>query len=184
VPVTREELHHRRIDMRGYRRSDGLYEIEGRVTDRKPHDFTPPGFGSRLVPAGGPIHDMGVALVYDMDFLVHDVRTFSDAYPYRECASGGVALQSLKGLRIAGGWSREIKARLGGGAACTHLAEILIPLGTVAIQTLSVDRMGRPDTLDAQGRPIKIDSCYAYRETGEIVLQQWPQWHRPATPKS
>ena len=37
---TREELHFRRIDMRGYRRSDGLLEVEGRVTDRKPTDFT------------------------------------------------------------------------------------------------------------------------------------------------
>jgi hypothetical protein len=27
--VTREELHFRRINMRGYRRSDGLFEVEG-----------------------------------------------------------------------------------------------------------------------------------------------------------
>lgn len=33
VDITREELHFRRIDMRGYRRSDDLYEVEGRVTD-------------------------------------------------------------------------------------------------------------------------------------------------------
>jgi len=39
--VAREELHFRRIDMRGYRRSDGLYEVEGRVTDVKPRDFAP-----------------------------------------------------------------------------------------------------------------------------------------------
>lgn len=29
--VTREELHFRSIEMRGFRRSDGLYEVEGRV---------------------------------------------------------------------------------------------------------------------------------------------------------
>ena len=57
--VTREELHFRRIDMRGYRRSDGLLEVEGRVTDRKPNDFTPYS-GGRHVPAGVPVHDMGV----------------------------------------------------------------------------------------------------------------------------
>ena len=34
--VIREEIHHCRIEMRGFRRSDGLYEVEGRVTDRKP----------------------------------------------------------------------------------------------------------------------------------------------------
>ena len=34
-----EELHWRRIDMRAWRRSDELFELEGRVTDRKPYDF-------------------------------------------------------------------------------------------------------------------------------------------------
>ena len=37
--VTREELHFRRIDMRGWRRSDGLYEVEGRVIDHKPNVY-------------------------------------------------------------------------------------------------------------------------------------------------
>jgi hypothetical protein len=46
----REELHFRRIDMRGYRRSDGLFEVEGRVTDRRLHEFQPGGFGE-MVPA-------------------------------------------------------------------------------------------------------------------------------------
>ncbi len=82
APVTRKEIHFRRIDMRGYERSDGLYEVEGRVTDRKPHDFTAPGHGGRATLANEPIHDMGVALVFDGEFLVHEVRTFSEAFPY------------------------------------------------------------------------------------------------------
>ena len=49
--TTREELHFRRIDMRGYRRSDGLFEVEGRVTDRKTQDFSPL-VGNLHVPAG------------------------------------------------------------------------------------------------------------------------------------
>ncbi|MCC6867207.1 MAG: DUF2889 domain-containing protein [Burkholderiales bacterium] len=38
----RTELHLRRIEMRGYRRDDGFYEIDGRVTDTKTHDLTTP----------------------------------------------------------------------------------------------------------------------------------------------
>src|SRR5438552_1620412 len=78
--ITREELHHRRIEMRGYRRSDGLYEVEGRVVDRKPHDFQ--AVGGRAVPAQEPIHDMGVRLVFDDEMMVRDVATFTDAAPY------------------------------------------------------------------------------------------------------
>ena len=53
--VTKEELHFRRIDMRGYRRSDGLFEVEGRVTDRKSYDFAALAACGRSVRAHGPI---------------------------------------------------------------------------------------------------------------------------------
>jgi len=71
--VTRDELHFRRIDIRGFRRSDGLFEVEGRVVDRKPHDHEP--ILGQPVPAGAHMRDMGVRLVFDDDMVVHDVQT-------------------------------------------------------------------------------------------------------------
>ncbi|WP_029001040.1 DUF2889 domain-containing protein [Azohydromonas australica] len=177
--VSREELHFRRIDMRGYRRSDGLFEIEGRVVDRKPHEFTPAS-GGKTVAAHQPIHDMGVRLVFDDRMLVHDVQTFTSAAPYEVCPEGGRALQSLKGLRMISGWSREVRSRLGGARSCTHLMELLIPMATTAFQSMSTVHAGRPDVLDANGRPVKIDSCYAYGAERELVKMRWPQYHRSA----
>jgi len=181
--VTRQEMHFRRIDMRGYRRSDGLYEVEGRVTDRKAEDFTPAS-GGRPVPAGEPVHDMGVRLVYDDRMVVHDVQTFTRAAPYPVCPEAGRALQSIKGLRMTGGWGREVRARLGGARGCTHLMELLMPLATTAFQTLGGTRAGQPERVDATGRPLKIDSCYAYAAGGELVRQRWPQFFRPDPPKA
>ena len=180
--IKKEELHFRRIDMRGYRRSDGLYEVEGRVTDRKPYDFAPGG-GGRPVPANEPIHDMGVRLVFDEEMVVHDVHTFSEAYPYAECPGGGSALQSLKGLRMSSGWAKEVRSRLVRANTCTHLMELLMPLATAAIQSLSIVRKDRPEPLDAMGRPRKIDSCYAYAAERELVRIHWPRFHRPAPTK-
>lgn len=181
--ITREELHFRRIDMRGFRRSDGLYEVEGRVTDRKPHDFVPLRGGGRQVPANEPIHDMGVRLVYDDQLVVHAVETFTEAAPYAMCPQGGRALQSIKGLRMTSGWSKAVRSRLGGERSCTHLMELLIPLATVAYQSLSYPNRARPERLDATGRPVKIDSCYAYGAQRELVLRQWPEFHRPTRPQ-
>ena len=180
--ATREELHFRRIDMRGYRRSDGLFEVEGRVTDCKPHDFTPYS-GGRHVPAGVPIHDMGVRLVYDEQLRVHDVQTFTEASPYEHCPEGGRALQSLKGLRMTSGWTREVKSRLGGARSCTHLMELLIPMATTAFQSLSTLRLTRVERLDPTGRPIKIDSCYAYGAQRQLVRWKWPEYYRPPQEK-
>jgi hypothetical protein len=179
--IRRDELHFRRIDMRGFRRSDGLFEIEGRVTDRKPYDFVPAS-GGRQVPANEPIHDMGVRLVFDDQLLVHGVETFTDASPYAHCPEGGRALQSLKGLRMSSGWSKEVRSRLGGAQACTHLMEILIPMATAAFQSLSAVTKGRPERLDATGRPKKIDSCYAYGAQRELVRVRWPEYYRPPPP--
>lgn len=179
--VTREELHFRRLDMRGFRRSDGLYEVEGRLTDRKPSDFVPVSGGSHVA-AGEPVHDMGLRLVYDDRMVVHAVATFTDASPYAQCPEGGRALQQLVGLSITKGWGNEVRSRLGGSVSCTHLREMLIPLATVAIQALSELRRSQLDKLDATGRPVKIDSCYAYGAEGELVQRLWPRFHHPVRP--
>jgi DUF2889 family protein len=179
---TREELHFRCIDMRGFRRGDGLYEIEGRVTDRKPHDFVPIS-GGRQVPANEPIHDMGVRLVFDDELVVRGIETFTNASPYAHCPEGGRALQSLTGLRMTSGWSRNVRSRLGGARSCTHLMELLIPMATAAFQSLSSVARSRPQQVDVTGRPTKIDSCYAYGAQREIVRWRWPEYYRPAPPE-
>ena len=175
----RTELHLRRIEMRGYRRDDGLYEIDGRVVDTKTHTISRPD-GSEGVPAGTPIHDMWVRLVVDEDLLVHDLVAVTDASPHTVCREAVAPMQAIVGDRISAGWSNRVKAKLGGAKGCTHLMEILIPLATTAYQTLTSIRMSRPDVLDTSGRPVKIDSCYAYAKERDLVRIRWPAFHRPA----
>jgi hypothetical protein len=172
--VTREELHARSIDLRGFRRSDGLYEVEGRLVDRKPYEFRSPN-GFKVVPANAPIHEMGVAITFDTDMRVHAVRTFTESAPYDDCFDAGPTLQVLVGLRMASGWSRAVRERLSGAACCSHLKELLVPMATVAYQALTKVRTERPDALDANGVPVKIDSCYAYARDREVVRRVWPQ---------
>ncbi len=175
TPQAREELHFRRIDMHAYRRPDGLYEAEAVLVDRKPFDLAIP--ESKTVPAGEAVHDMTVTLVFDAEMTVHEVRSSTRAGPFGECMAGGEALQSLKGLKIAGGWSRAVRERLRRPEVCTHLAELLIPLGTTATKALTLTKLSSPDPLDDNGRPKKIDSCYAYRADGAVVMKRWPAFH-------
>ena len=174
--VTRHEMHHRRIDMRGWGRSDGLYEVEGHVADRKPHEFRSPN-GFRVVAAGEPIHDMGVRLVFDSGMVVLEVSTFTSSAPYDDCFSAGPTLQALKGLRIGAGWSSEVRKRLGGARSCTHLMELLFPMATVAYQTLTMVRIAGADIVDGAGKPVKIDSCFAYAGHRDVVRRKWPVFY-------
>ena len=41
-PAARDPLHTRRIEINGYRRADGLFDIEGRLTDTKPFRLPEP----------------------------------------------------------------------------------------------------------------------------------------------
>jgi Protein of unknown function (DUF2889) len=174
--ITREELHLRQIDIRGFRRSDGMFEVEGRVVDRKTQDLS---ISGRIVPAGTAFHNMGVLLVFDGEMVVHDVTTFTDAAPYDACPAGGLALKNLIGLSMTSGWNKEVRNRIAKAKGCTHLVELLGPMATVAYQSVSVLRPGRADTLDETGRPAKIDSCYAYAADGKLVRDRWPNFYRP-----
>lgn len=169
----RDPLHLRHIELRGYRRNDGLYDVEAHLVDTKANPFV--AGGGRVVPPGTPIHDMSVRLVVNADLEVLDVLASTDASPYGICREATETLQSVKGLRLGLGWSRAVRERLAGRQGCTHLTELLKPLATVAIQTLWDVRKDQPAQRDPGGKPVKIDSCYAYASNRAIVQERWPE---------
>ena len=178
----RREIHHRQIEMRGYQREDGLYEIDGRVTDRKTYDFQPE--GGQAFKKGEPLHDMWVRLVVDAELNVRDVIAVTDSHPYRQCPEASAALKSLVGLSIMKGWAKAVNERLGGEKSCSHQKELLIPLASAAFQTLTSYRLSLPTRLDAHGRPVKLNSCYAYGTDRELVLKRYPAFYTGPKPEA
>lgn len=177
--IEREEIHHRQVDLRFYRRSDGLYEIIGKLIDTKSHSFRQLG-GSEDLPPGSRVHDISVQLVIDADMQVVDASARMDVTPFQICPGATGALQSLKGLRIGGGWNRKVRELLSGAASCTHIVELLGPMATTAHQGMAPQRIAR---INAEGgdaeRQSRIDSCYAYGSQREVVARLWPQLRRP-----
>jgi len=169
-------MHFRKIDMQGYRRPDGLYEIEGRLTDTKSDPFTVDVEGHTIAP-GNYLHDMWVRLVVDEDLLVHEASACTDASPYGECPQAAPGIARLKGARIESGWRAAIQQRLGGAQGCTHMRELLFTMGSAAYQTLAPIRRHKNMALDRKGHPIKLDSCLAYRSEGELARHKWPAFY-------
>ncbi len=158
--------------MQAYARDDGLYDVEGHLTDTKPKDFQVT--AGPLRPAGTAVHEMWLRLTIDDQFLVHEIAAATDASPYGDCLGAPPTLQAMVGVRIGAGWTREIRERLGGVKSCTHLMEMLAPLGTVAIQALVVTLRARAAAPDASGRPRAIDSCYALASHRGVAAMRWP----------
>jgi len=172
-PAPREPIHTRTIACRGYRRADGLWDIEGHLVDTKTYAFENSYRGT--VAPGTPVHEMWLRLTIDEEMRVHGVEAAFDHAPFRPCPEIAPNFKVLEGLRIGPGWRGRVNRLLGGVKGCTHLVELLGPLGTVAFQSL-VGR--RRKTAEMSGKkPFVIDSCHALASDGEVVAAEWPEFH-------
>ncbi|WP_310733309.1 DUF2889 domain-containing protein [Ideonella azotifigens] len=174
LPAPRREVHHRAIDMRAFARDDGLFDVEARLVDRKPFPFLRAS-SPEPVPAGDPLHDLWVRITLDSEFVVRDIEASSDATPWRLCREAEGTLKVLIGEKVARGWSAKVKERLRGAAGCTHLMEMLVTLGTTALQGI---RGADPER--ALAAPWKMDSCYAYGRERAVAKILWPEQAGPA----
>ena len=114
-PVGRQHLHTRRVVCQGFFRDDGLWDIEGRITDEKTYDHANEWRGA-LKP-GDFIHDMSIRLTVDNKFTIVDVDAVTDKSPYRVCGDIAPDFRKLIGLTIGGGQNGEHRA-LDGNAHC------------------------------------------------------------------
>ena len=192
-PIGRQHLHTRRVVCQGFFRDDGLWDIEGRITDEKTYDHANEWRGA-LKP-GDFVHDMSIRLTVDHKFTIVDVEAVTDKSPYRMCGDIAPDFRKLIGLRIGGGFHRAVRERLGGVHGCTHIVELLGPVATTAFQTVSsgkarelnrahLARSGNssePATADAPAkprrRPYVIDTCHAWAADGAVVKRWAPDFY-------
>mgnify|MGYP003455675422 CR=1 FL=1 len=181
-PVHKEpvltEIHHRQVDLRFYGRSDGLYEVVGRLIDTKSHPFRRQLSDHDMLP-GEPLHDISVHLVITPDMQVMDASARMDTTPFGICPGATAALQGLKGLQIGSGWNKKVRELLGQSRSCTHIVELLGPMATTAFQGLAPQRLARMNDSGGEAERLqKIDSCYAYGAQREVVAKLWPNLQR------
>jgi hypothetical protein len=189
-PIGRQHLHTRRVTCQGFFREDGLWDIEGRITDEKSYEHANEWRGP-LKP-GDFVHDMSIRLTLNDRFTIVDVDAVTDKSPYRICGDVTPDFKKLIGLRVGGGFHREVRARLGGVHGCTHIVELLGPVATTAFQTISsgkareLERAHRAKSDPApqedapskpRRKPYVIDTCHAWAADGPVVKRWAPDFY-------
>ncbi|EKE76900.1 DUF2889 domain-containing protein [Oceanibaculum indicum] len=177
-PAAREKLHTRTVTCEGFRRADGLWDIEGHMTDVKSYGFDNSWRG-RVEP-GEPLHGMWLRITIDDDYTIRAAEAFTEYSPYEVCGAIAPNFKALEGLTIGPGFTRKVKELLGGTRGCTHLVELLGPMATTAYQTLVGQRRKKPEApaQDAPPRkPWHIDTCHALASDGPIVKKDWPDFY-------
>ncbi|WP_299437510.1 DUF2889 domain-containing protein [uncultured Rhodospira sp.] len=174
-PQPRQHIHTRRIDCQGYRRDDGLWDIEARIVDTKTYTFSNKDRGH--IAAGDSLHDMSLRVTVDDDLVIRAVEAVTDAAPFTICGDVTPSFQRLVGLSIGAGFSGRVKQALGRAEGCTHLVDLLKPLAATAYQTLHFRREEKRKAANTGERPPILDTCYALRSDSPVVAREWPEFH-------
>jgi hypothetical protein len=185
--AARSLLHTRRVQCTAWEREDGLWDVEGRLSDVRTHDLDD-SRGNATRRAGEPIHLMSLRLTLDDGFLVVGAEAVSHQTPYADCPRINDSYGHLVGLRIEAGFLQAVKTRFRGVQGCTHLTELLGPIATTALQSMRPameqrrSALGLPRVIEGP-RPALMDSCFALRRDGPAAAVRWAlEFERDAPP--
>ncbi len=172
-PVMRTPMHTRRIEMNGYERADGLFDIDAHLTDTKAAGFSNDDRG--FIAPGEPLHEMFMRMTVDEDLLITGFEASTDYSPYAICPEVTPNFARLAGLHISKGFVRRAAERVGGTHGCTHLRELLQQMATVAFQTVYPVRVKRAmNGGTTSPEPALLNTCYAYGSDSPVVQRRWP----------
>ena len=170
-PAPRAPIHKRVITCEGFRREDGLWDIEARLVDTKSYAFANT-WRSEVLP-GEPLHEMLIRLTLDEHYMLVAIECASDHTPHAACPAILPNFQRLVGLKVGPGWTRKVRELVGGAEGCAHHVGLLGILATVAFQTMGplLARERGMEKSGADAGKFLINSCHIWREGGEWARQ-------------
>ena len=172
-PAPRTPQHTRTTVFNGYRRDDGLWDIEGELRDTKSVPFEIPGDG--VWQPGEAIHGLKIRVTIDTAFTVRDIAVAMDDVPHPECPQAQAPMHRMIGTTMGPGWRKAIETHLGGIQGCAHLRELLFNMATAAYQTLPDEA----EPADPARAPHHLGKCLAWDFAGPVVARHHPMFFSP-----
>ena len=177
-PAPRAPQHTRTTVFRGYRRDDGLWDIEGELLDTKSVPFEIPGDG--VWQPGEAIHGLKIRVTIDPAFTVRDIAVSMDDVPHPECPQAQAPMRRMIGATMGPGWRKAIDEAMGGVRGCTHVRELILAMATVAYQTIpnyrAHERRERGEPTRTIGKPgHQIGKCLGWDTDGPVVARLTPE---------
>ena len=120
----------------------------------------------------GPVHGMAVRfLVGGIPVKILDVEVEMPKVPLEECDQVASSVKKLIGLHVVYGYTKAVKERMGGIEGCTHLTNLILAMGSAAIQGMASHRGRGPIPPDARALMIQYvkNSCRVWREGGPQI---------------
>ena len=178
--IKRKPLHRRQVTLDGFKRDDGLWDIEARIVDTKAHDYV---LSSGKRRRGEPLHDMSVRVTIDSQMNIVAAISCTDAAPYMGfCEVKPPDYSRIVGLNLFHGFRKAVKEMFGSVKGCAHVSELLMYLPTVALQTFASEMLDYDEK--HPHKPYQLDRCHALESHAPAVAKYYPRWYRKPKPDS
>lgn len=178
-PANRIQQHTRTVTCKGFKREDGLWDIEGHLVDVKDHSIQSKERNNGTIPAGEPIHDMALRITIDLDLNIIDAEASMDFTPFRHCKGITEAYRQLIGVQIKPGFTKVCKDLFSGASGCTHLLELLGPIATAAYQATYQERETEDNWKPGNPLPPVMNTCHTWNQKSPVVREHWPHFSLP-----
>jgi hypothetical protein len=164
----RKLVHTRKIEIQAYDLGEHRVLIEGKLADTRP---SPSSTGeSRSEPA--LIHDLTARIwVQGPDLTISAAEAEMDQIPREMCPEVLPGVQKLVGLKIVTGFTQKVKDLIGDVKGCSHLTNLFLILGPVAVQGYwaAYGRRAGARSMDNPAFSRVLDSCHVWRRDGPYL---------------
>ncbi len=160
-------VHTRKIEIRSFDLGDHRILVEGELEDtRRPPSEDRSDAESFLVH-----HLIARMWVQGPDLTVSAIDAEMKQTPRQGCPEALPWIQKLIGLKIITGFTQKVKDLIGSVRGCSHLTNLFLTLGPVAVQGYWAAYGRRPETRSLANPAISrvINSCHLWREDGPHV---------------
>lgn len=175
APKPRRSIYTRQIRCEAFLRDDGLWDIDGHVSDARMFDSSSE--DRAQIGPGEPFHSMRLRLTIDDSFTVRAVEAVTEYSPLSYCPNVAANFQTLVGLNLGQGFQRALRERLSGANGCTHMVELLGPMATSAHQALHNWRKHTAPQENPAGSERFFNTCFAFAKDSPVAKKRWPHLH-------
>lgn len=171
--VKKELIHTRTITVNCYETDGERLVVEGSLTDERHCPYVLHALNQRRDP--GLMHQMMLTMELTIPQLqILDLSAEMPVIPDMGCSDVKRAVQKLVGCRIQPGFTTQVRAVLGKASGCIHLTNLILTMGSAAVQGLwsyfSRSREGGAALSQfVEDGSILLDSCYMWRKDGPFV---------------
>jgi hypothetical protein len=162
-----DKYHTRTIEVSTYEYDEQRLVVAGSLTDQRWKGYHL-ATGEKKSP--GILHQMIIHLLLNKSSLeIEDLHVEMPAVPRGECLETQASLDSVKGMRIAGGFTLKVKSMAGNGQGCSHLVALLTAMGSSAIQGFAAYKLQKSQALAAHMIKVLVNSCWTWRTDGPLI---------------